>query len=97
MEVEALRNFFWGHGRMGGLKRDEWSPSCGFIRRTYGYRAQPCKSFFSFVGSKARKLCALSRKAPVSFLVPDEFETEEEGVALLLLDLWRLAFDSLAQ
>jgi len=96
LEVEALRSFFWGQGRMGGLKRDVFDPSCGRIRRTYGYRAQPCKSFLSYVGSRVPKLCALRRKAPVFFLLPEEFETEEESVAFMKLDLWRTAFDSLA-
>jgi len=96
LEAEALRDFFWGQGRMGGCKRDVYSPSCGKIRRTYCYRARPCRSFLSYVGLRVSKLCALGRKAPVFFLLPGEFETEEEGVAFMKLDLWRQAFDSLA-
>jgi len=96
VEIEVLRSFEWTNGRMVGLKRDVFSPSCGKIRRTYRYRAQPCKYFSSFVGPKLqRKLSALSGKAASFFLVPDDFETEEEREGLRLLDLWRLAFDSL--
>ncbi|QKI79919.1 RNA-dependent RNA polymerase [Erysiphe necator associated ourmia-like virus 89] len=96
VEASLLKDWFWGHGRMGGLKRDVWSPSCGFIRRSYRYRAKPCISFLSFVGSRIRRLCASREKAPVFFLLPEEEDTEEEGVGLMLLDLWRQAFDSLA-
>nr|UYL94579.1 MAG: RNA-dependent RNA polymerase [Botourmiaviridae sp.] len=96
LEAEALRSFFWSQGRMGGLKRDVYSPSCGKIRRSYCYRGVPCKSFLSYVGSRVPKLCALRRKAPVFFLLPEEFETEEEGVGLMKLEFWRNAIDSLA-
>jgi hypothetical protein len=95
IEAEALRSFEWTHGRMGGLKRDVFSPSCGKIRRSYCYRARPCWSSLSFVGSKQRKLCDLSRKSPSFFYVPCTFETEEEMEGLRLLDLIRLEFDSL--
>jgi len=96
LEVEALREFHWSNGRRVGLKRDVFSPSCGKVRRSYGYRSVACRSFLSFVGSRVSKLCALRGKAPDSFLVPDEFETEEESVGFMKLDLWRQAFDSLA-
>jgi len=50
----------------------------------------------SFVGSQVPKLCALRRKAPCFFLLPEDYETEEESVAFMKLDQWRQAFDSLA-
>jgi len=96
IEASILRDWFWSNGRMGGLKRDVWNPSCGSIRRTYRYRGVPCRSYCSFVGNKRRRLCAASVKAPVFFLFPEGEETEEEGVGLMLLDLWRQAIDSLA-
>jgi hypothetical protein len=34
---------------------------------------------------------------PDFVLVPDSYETEEEGVGMFLLDLWRQAIDSLAE
>lgn len=95
IEVEALRSFEWTHGRLGGLKRDVFSPSCGKVRRSYGYRARPCWSSLSYVGVRQRRLCAPSRKAPRFFLIPDWFETEEEMEGIRLLDLWRQAVDSL--
>jgi hypothetical protein len=54
-------------------------------------------SFLSYDGSGARKFRGLTRKPPCFFLIPDEFETEEESCGLFLLDLWRQAFDSLAK
>jgi len=96
LEAEALRSFFWSEGRIGGLKRDVFSPSCGKVRRSYGYRVRPCKSFLSFVGSRIPKLCALRQKAPSFFLLPEEFETEEEAVGLMKLEFWRQALIPLA-
>jgi len=85
LESEALRAFLWREGRRGGLKRDEFSPSPGKIRRTYGYRARPCRSLLSFVGSKGRRLVARRSPVPRFFLVPDDFETEEEERASIEL------------
>jgi len=96
LEAEALRSFFWSEGRIGGLKRDVFSPSCGKVRRSYDYRVRPCKSFLSFVGSRIPKLCALRQKAPSFFLLPEEFETEEEAVGLMKLEFWRQALIPLA-
>lgn len=90
LESEALRAFLWREGRRGGLKRDEFRPSCGEIRRTYGYRARPCWSFLSFVGPRMRRKLH-SPPAARFFLVPDEFETEEEERDLLQLRIFRLA------
>jgi hypothetical protein len=94
VESEALRSFFWEHSREG-RKRDVWNPSCGFIRRTYGYRAQPYWSRLSFVNWAARNSCLVTRKRPVAFS-PNDFVTEEEERGLHMLDLMRRAFDSLA-
>nr|WAK77878.1 MAG: hypothetical protein [Botourmiaviridae sp.] len=90
VEAEALRSFFWEHGRRGGLKRDVWNPSCGYIRRTYGYRARPCTSYLSFVVTRA--MTRLESRRPKSarfFLLPEGFETEEEMRAVAGLECWR--------
>jgi hypothetical protein len=92
-EAELLRDFLWATGREGSMKRDEWSPSLGAIRRTYQYRSSPVWSWLSFV-SWSRQGRAPPVKAPVFFL-PEECNTEEEESGLILLDLWRQAFDSL--
>jgi hypothetical protein len=90
VEAEALRSFFWENGRRGGLKRDVWNPSCGFIRRTYRYVARPPTSFVSFVVKKQmNRLEARRRKVPGFFLLPEEFETDEERRALDALVCWR--------
>jgi len=95
VEAEALRSFFWEHGR-NGRKRDVYSPSCGSVRRTYLYRAQPCKSRLSFVGWTGPKSCFLGVKKPDVYFVPAEFVSEEEERGLALLDPWRQALDSRA-
>jgi len=90
VEAEALRSFFWEHGRRGGLKRDVFSPSCGKIRRGYSYRVRPCERFVSYVC--CRRISRLeARRLPVPgfFLLPEEFETEEEMRALDALRCWR--------
>jgi hypothetical protein len=46
------------------------------------------------LGPKSR---FLRRKNPCFFLLPEEAGTEEEEEGLLLLDLWRQAFDSLVK
>jgi len=95
VEVEALRSFLWENGRKGGLKRDEWNPSCGFIRRTYSYRARPCKYPLSFVGWRYR--CTRTAVTGRWFLLPEESPTDEEECGVLLLELWRQAIASLAE
>jgi hypothetical protein len=95
VETEALRSFIWENGRKGGLKRDRWNPSVGSIRRTYRYKAQPCRYSLSFVGWRFR--CTRTAVTGRWFLVPDEFLTDEEERGLLMLDHWRQAFDSLVQ
>jgi len=83
VEAEALRSFLWENGRRGGLKRDEWNPSCGSIRRTYRYRARPCRSYLSFVVTKRMDRFRQQRiKASGFFLLPEEFETVEEMRAM---------------
>lgn len=94
VEAEALRVFLWENGREGGLKRDVWSPTPGFIRRTYQYRTRRCWSWLSFAGWAFRGR-APRVKERVYFL-PEEADTDEEACGLMLLDLWRQAFDSLA-
>nr|WPR16788.1 MAG: RNA-dependent RNA polymerase [Lwood associated botourmia-like virus] len=93
VEAEALRVAFWLHGRMGGLKRDVFSPSCGKVRRTYIYRAQPCRSHLSFVGRGGPKSCFLRVKKPDWFLVPASFQSEEETRGLVALDQFRRNWD----
>jgi hypothetical protein len=93
-EVEALRSWIWSRGRYGGMKRDEWNPSCGFVRRTYGYRARPCNYFLSFVKSKKlRQAFGRPRKARF-FLLPEEFDTVEEKEGLKLLEVRRCLFSA---
>lgn len=96
LEAESMRKLIWSEGRRGGCKRDVFEPSCGQIRRSYGYRARPCWRNLSFVSpdSRARRLC-VQNKSPDFFLVPDEFETVEEERGMIVLDLWRQAVDSL--
>jgi hypothetical protein len=85
VEAEALRSFFWEHGRRGGLKRDVFSPSPGKVRRTYSYRVKPPYSYLTFRScSKIRRLTAdREKKASGFFLLPEEFQTEEEMRALI--------------
>lgn len=92
-EAEILRDFLWANGREGRLKRDVWTPSLGAIRRTYHYRSKPAWSRLSFVSWSGRGHPS-PVKRPVFFLPADSF-TEEEESGLMLLDLWRRAFDSL--
>jgi hypothetical protein len=90
VEAEALRSFFWEHGRRGGLKRDVFSPSCGKIRRTYGYRVRPCRSFVSYVcARRMTRLTVPPENAGFGFLLPEDFETEEENRALAGLACYR--------
>jgi hypothetical protein len=84
-EAEALRCFMWAEGRWGRMKRDEWNPSPGFIRRTYGYRSRPARSYCTFVGWRTRP----SRQTADFVLVPDSYETEEEALGMFLLELYR--------
>jgi hypothetical protein len=77
VEAEALRVVFWEHGRMGGLKRDEFSPSCGKVRRTYGYRQQKRYSRLSYVSS-GLKLSFKLRLKRGWFVVPATFRSDEE-------------------
>jgi hypothetical protein len=95
VEAEALRSFFWEHGRDGGMKRDAFNPSCGWVRRTYAYRAQPYKVRLSYVGWSGPKSCFLGVKKLDTYLLPESWVSEEEEKGLALLDLWRQAFCSL--
>jgi hypothetical protein len=91
VEAEALRSFFWENGRRGGLKRDVFSPSCGKIRRSYGYRARPCRGYLSFRSTKViQRLEERRPPAPGAFLLPEEFNTDEEERALTALECYRL-------
>jgi hypothetical protein len=90
IEAEALRSFFWENGRRGGSKRDVFSPSCGKVRRTYGYRVKPCSSYVSYVCCRRlNRLGDTYRKKASFFLLPEEFETEEESRALIALQSLR--------
>lgn len=93
VEAEALRVVMWRHGRWGGSKRDVFSPSCGKVRRSYRYRAQPCRSYLSYVGSRVRRLSAPSGKAAGYFLVPASFVSEEEEMGLVSLEQFRRNWD----
>nr|WAK77899.1 MAG: hypothetical protein [Botourmiaviridae sp.] len=91
-EAEILRSYLWTTGRLGGLKRDVFSPSCGKIRRTYRYVAQPPRSFLSFVVK--REMVRRDRRRPATgfFLLPEEADTEEELRAYHSLAMWRQPF-----
>nr|WAK77910.1 MAG: hypothetical protein [Botourmiaviridae sp.] len=91
-EAEILRDFLWQTGRLGGLKRDVFSPSCGKIRRTYRYVAQPPRSFLSF--AVKREMVRRDRRRPATgfFLLPEEADTEEELRAYHSLAAWRKPF-----
>nr|WAK77885.1 MAG: hypothetical protein [Botourmiaviridae sp.] len=90
IEAEALRSFFWQNGRRGGLKRDVYNPSCGSIRRTYSYAASPPKSYVSFVvGKRMDRLLGRRSRPSGFFLLPEDFETEEEMRAALSLAEFR--------
>nr|WPR16958.1 MAG: RNA-dependent RNA polymerase [Mbeech associated botourmia-like virus 46] len=93
VEAEILRSHLWKTGREGGSKRDLVAPSCGSLRRTYAYRAQPCKGVLSFVGWAFRASFGIVKK-PVKFL-PEGCLTEKEELGLRLLDLYRQGLDSL--
>jgi len=93
VEAEALRVVMWRHGRWGGAKRDVFSPSCGKVRRSYRYRAQPCKSYLSFVGSGRPKLSPLCGKGGDMSLVPAGFVSDEESRGLEDLEQFRLNWD----
>jgi len=93
VEAEALRVVMWKHGRWGGSKRDVFSPSCGKVRRSYHYRAQPCRSHLSFVGSGRPKLSPLGEKGAGYALVPSSFMSEEEMRGLADLEQFRRNWD----
>jgi len=93
VEAESLRVAFWKHGRMGGSKRDVYSPSCGSVRRTYSYRKLPIRSRLSFVGRGRPELSALRIKAPDFFLVPASWRSEEEERGLRDLERLRSWWD----
>jgi len=93
VEAEALRVVMWRHGRWGGSKRDVFSPSCGKVRRTYRYRAQPCWSSLSFVGSKRPGSSFSGVKKPDWFLVPASFQSEKEERGLAQLEQFRKNWD----
>jgi len=94
VEAEALRVAFWSHGRMGGLKRDVFSPSCGKIRRTYQYRARPCTSYLSFVGSRVPLLSDQRGQSADFFLVPASWRSEEEERGIQELERLRSDWDN---
>jgi len=93
VEAEALRAAFWRHGRMGGLKRDVYSPSCGSVRRTYSYRKVPLRSRLSYVGTNRTRLSAAGVKAPDFFLVPASWISEEEMKGIDDFDRFRSEWD----
>jgi len=92
VEAERLKSIFWVHGRMGGLKRDVFDPSCGQVRRTYGYRKVARYSSLSFVGSM-RKLNYQLRRKPGWFVVPATYRSEEEEKGLEELERLRSDWD----
>jgi hypothetical protein len=93
VEKEKLQSFLWAHGRGGGLKRDEWNPSPGYIRRTYGYRSKVPWRTLSFVSFKFR---GKENPSKTAYYLPADDNTDEEECGLMMLDLWRQAIDSLA-
>jgi len=93
VEAEALRSIEWIYGRKGGLKRDVYSPSCGSVRRTYGYRTCARYSPLSYDGSK-RMLSFQHRRKPGWFEVPASFISEEEERGVADLDRFRSEWDA---
>ncbi|QGY72567.1 RNA dependent RNA polymerase [Plasmopara viticola lesion associated ourmia-like virus 37] len=91
-EQEILRDYLWTRGRLGGLKRDEWNPSCGKIRRSYRYVAQPPTSYLSYVVKTAMVRHDSRRKTVGFFLLPEEADTDEEKKAYECLARWREPF-----
>ncbi|QGY72565.1 RNA dependent RNA polymerase [Plasmopara viticola lesion associated ourmia-like virus 35] len=91
-EQEALRAFIWTHGRSGGLKRDEFSPSCGKIRRTYRYAAQPPRSYLSYIVKMGMVRHESRRKTVGFYYLPEDDDTDEEKRAYECLALWREPF-----
>jgi len=95
-EAEALRSSLWTHGRMGGLKRDVWNPSCGSVRRTYSYRKLKRVSALSFVWKRPAYKAENERGW---FVVPATFQSDEERRGLdelaLFRDNWDAGFISL--
>jgi hypothetical protein len=89
VEAEVYRSLEWLHGRMGGLKRDVFSPSCGKVRRTYSYREVPCKSQLSFVGWAGPKSYLLRGKRSGKFCLPASFISQEEEERLQGLSQFR--------
>jgi hypothetical protein len=91
-ESEVLRDYLWTTGRLGGLKRDVYSPSCGKIRRTYRYVAQPPRSFLSFV-VKREMIRREGRRPKVGvYFLPEGADTDKEMRAYESLALWREPF-----
>nr|WAK77867.1 MAG: RNA-dependent RNA polymerase [Botourmiaviridae sp.] len=90
-EAEALRVVMWTHGRLGGLKRDAYNPSCGYVRRSYSYRKLPRKSPLSYVRKRSR---FTGEKERGWFLVPASFQSEEERRGLDELVRFRADWDS---
>jgi hypothetical protein len=94
VEAEAYRSLEWLHGRMGGLKRDVFSPSCGKIRRSYSYRRVSCRSWTSFVVWSETKSCFLRGKKSSKFCLPASFLTEEEEERLQRLEQLRCDWEN---
>jgi len=94
-EAEALRGFLWENGRGGGLKRDVWTPTQGAIRRTYQYRDERSWSSLSFVAWAGHGQGP--RVKDRVFFLPEEADTDEEKVGLLMLEIWNQSVFPLAQ
>jgi hypothetical protein len=88
VEAESLRDFLWENGRGGGLKRDEWQPTPGAVRRTYVYRQGAPWRLLSFVSWASRRVAPLKGRL---FFLPAGEDSDEEKVGLFALDLWRQA------
>jgi len=91
-EAEVLRAYLWQTGRLGGLKRDVFSPSCGKIRRSYRYVAQPPRSYLSYAVTRSMARHESRRKTTGFFLLPEDEDTEEELRASRELGKWRAPF-----
>jgi len=102
LESEALRALMWNEGRRGGMKRDVFDPSCGRVRRTYCYVARPRRvitikgkrsfnPFRSFRWRPGLRYALPNSSKARFFLVPDDFETEEEERARYELERYRSA------
>nr|UVB78516.1 RdRp [Beticola ourmia-like virus 1] len=70
----------WSYGREGGRKRDEFNPSVGFVRRSYGYRSIKLWSKLTFLGKLAGLKYRTREENKMCFLPADYTSMREDKV-----------------